>query len=412
MSARRNRANRDSLDVLDGVNGNISLPTPQESADAIYSLGLPDDTGRQVAKPVSIFEIYPDPVQPRRAVPSIVRDKWDGMPETVADMLAFWYELAAKERTGTEFEFDIRPYLEAEEEVQRPKLVKPMEAAFLELVELAGSIRLHGLTNPITVARNPHGYRLETGERRWLAFHLLYQYSGDPKPWEKIPARVVDVPDVWRQASENGARANLNAIGKARQLALLIMDIHRQKGAEFQNFDQVIQEGQSDRAFYAQVADGTQYPVTGHGETILNALGFKQPSQMREHRDLLRLPDVVWQLADDLNWPYGRIASLRGKSLGDTEQFIQLAINKAWNQGYLHVIPNEDSPALSQSKHEKTVNPLVATEYKQIFSGLWALARQVGEGDVRTKRIDLDNIRNMKKWLDDLEKVVRENLAK
>jgi ParB-like nuclease family protein len=407
VSARRRQGREDAF-----ADNNGSSYAPEATDAAIFGSIEAVDAGRQVAKPVSIFEIYPDPVQPRRAVPSIVREKWDGTPETVADMLAYWYELASLERRGTEFEFDIRPYLEAQEEVRRPKLVKPMESAFLDLVELAASIRLNGLTNPITVARGPHGYRLETGERRWLAFHLLYQYSGDPKQWEKIPARIVDTPNVWRQASENGARSNLTAIGKARQLALLIMEIYIQKGVEFQTFDQVIQNGENDRVFYAQVADGTQFPVTGHGETILNALGFKQPSQMREHRDLLRLPDEVWQLADDLNWPYGRIADLRRKSLRDDKRFIQLAIKKAWNQGYEHIIPNDDAPTLSEAKREEPVNLLVVAEYRRIFTSLWALARQVGEGDVRTNRADLENIRSLKKWLDDLEKVVRDNLVK
>jgi hypothetical protein len=408
VSARR-RQGRDNS-VFDDNNG--SSYAPEVTDAAIFGSIEAVDAGRQVAKPVSIFEIYPDPVQPRRAVPSILREVWNGTPETVADMLAGWYELAAQERTGSDLEFDIRPYLEAGDEVRRPDVIKPMEAAFLDLVELAASIRLNGLTNPITVARTPQGYRLETGERRWLAFHLLYQYTNDSKHWEKIPARVVDVPDVWRQASENGARSNLTAIGKARQLALLIMEIHRQKGAEFLAFDEIVQDGKSDRAFYAQVADGTKFPVTGYGETILNAVGFKQPSQFREHRLLLGYPDEVWQLADDLNWPYGRIADLKRKSLHDDKRFVQLAIKKANNQGYLHVIPNDDSPALSQSKREEPVNPLVANEYRRIFTGLWALARKVGEGDVRTNRNDLENIKNMRRWLEDLEKVVRDNLVK
>jgi hypothetical protein len=409
VSARR-RQGRDNSVFDDNNNG--SSYAPEATDAAIFGSIEAVDAGRQVAKPVSIFEIYPDPVQPRRAVPSILREVWNGTPESVADMLAGWYELAAQERTGSDLEFDIRPYLEAGDEVRRPDVVKPMEAAFLDLVELAASIRLNGLTNPITVARTPQGYRLETGERRWLAFHLLYQYTNDSKYWEKIPARVVDVPDVWRQASENGARSNLTAIGKARQLAILIMEIHRQKGAQFLAFDEIVQDGKGDRAFYAQVADGTKYPVTGYGETILNAVGFKQPSQMREHRLLLGYPDEVWQLADDLNWPYGRIADLKRKSLYDDKRFIQLAIKKANNQGYMHVIPNDDSPALPQSKREEPVNPLVANEYKRIFTALWAMARQVGEGDVRTKRSDLDNIKYMRKWLEDLEKVVRDNLVK
>lgn len=409
MSARRTKAQRDSLDVLDDLN-NGSGYSLEETDKAIYSLGLPDDSTKQIAKPISIFEIYPDPMQPRRAVPSVIRDKWDGTPENISDMLRFWTELIAQDRSDGVF--DIDPYLLAQEEVQRPNIVKPLEVAFLELVEIAASIRQHGLTNPITVTRTPNGYRLETGERRWLAYHILHNYDIASKSWDRIPARLVNNIDVWRQASENGARSNLNAIGKARQLALLIMAIHQQKGAVFQSFDQMVQSGQSDRAFYAQVADGLRYPVTGYGETVLNALGFKQPSQYREHRDLLRLPDEVWQLADDLNWPYGRIASLRRKSLGDEKQFINLAAKKAEHQGYITGIPIDDSPAPSESKRIKTLNPLVSTEYKETFNALWRLAGKVGEGDTRTLQTDLNYVRNMKKWLDDLEKVIRENLSK
>jgi hypothetical protein len=405
VSAKR-RLGRDNSAFGDN-NGTYTL---EETDAAIFGSIDAVDAGRQVAKPVSIFEIYPDPAQPRRALPSVIRDKWDGSPDTVSNMLQLWGELIVQERNGAEF--DIAPYLIAQEEIQRPKVVKPLEEVFLELVEIAASIRQHGLTNPITVTRVGTAYRLETGERRWLAYHVLHTFDTSGKAWDRIPARIVETSDVWRQASENGARSNLNAIGKARQLALLIMEIHQQKGAAFQSFDQIVQSGQSDRAFYAQVADGARYPVTGYGEAVLNALGFKQSSQYREHRDLLRLPDEVWQLADDLNWPYGRIASMRRKSNGDDKVFIHLASNKASNQGYKIGIPISDSPALSETKREKTLNPLVANEYKRIFTGLWALARKVGEGDVPTNRNDLDNVRNMKKWLDDLEKVIRDNLSK
>jgi hypothetical protein len=405
VSAKR-RLGRDNSAFGDN-NGTYTL---EETDAAIFGSIDAVDAGRQVAKPVSIFDIYPDLRQPRRAIPSVIRDKWDGSPESIADMLHFWTELITQERDGEVF--DIAPYLMAQEEVLRPKVVKPLELAFLELVEIAASIRQHGLTNPITVTRTANGYRLETGERRWLAYHVLHTYDVNGKTWDKIPSRIVDTVDVWRQASENGARSNLNAIGKARQLALLIMEIHRQKGVTFQSFEEIVQSGQSDRAFYAQVSDGTRYPVTGYGETVLNALGFKQPSQYREHRDLLRLPDEVWQLADDLNWPYGRIASLRRKSLGDDKQFIFLAVKKASNQGYITGIPIDDSPALPETKRTKTLNPLVSTEYKETFNALWKLAGKVGEGDTRTLQTDLNYVRNMKKWLDDLEKAIRENLSK
>jgi hypothetical protein len=404
VSARR-RGSRENLDVFD-TNGMLSL---EETDASIFGNIAEVDAGRQVAKPVSIFDIRPDATQPRRAVPSLVREGWNGEPDTVSELLARWYEMAIQERRE---EFDIRPYLIAEEEVIRPKKIGPLEASFLDVIELAASIRQHGLTNPITVARQSTGYRLETGERRWLAFHVLYIYENQNKAWEKIPARVVDVPDVWRQAAENGVRANLNAIGRARQLALLIMEIHRQKGATFRSYDEMVEPNGVDRAFYAQVEDGHTYQLTGYGETILNAMGFKQSSQLREHRDLLRLPDEVWRIADDLNWPQGRIRDLERKSLRDRKRFIQLAVTKALAEGYDIGISVPDSPAPPRKVREGNLNPMVAPERKRIFYSLWSLALQMGEGDIRATHNDLNNIRYMRQWLDELEKAARDNLAK
>jgi hypothetical protein len=78
----------------------------------------------------------------------------------------------------------------------------PALQALIELAALAASIRRDGLTNPITVINlGNKRYQLETGERRWLAYHLLYQMLPDAK-WRHIPARVMSELDVWRQAAE------------------------------------------------------------------------------------------------------------------------------------------------------------------------------------------------------------------
>jgi hypothetical protein len=222
----------------------------------------------------------------------------------------------------------------------------------------------------------------------------------------------VDVVDVWRQASENGVRANLNAIGRARQLALLLMEIHRPKGSAFHSYDEMVEPNGVDRSYYSQVADGNSYPFTGHGEALLNAMGLKQSSQLREYRELLRLPDEVWRIADDLNWPQGRLRALMRKAVGDSKRLIQLAVTKALAEGYDIGISVPDSPTPPQKRVENSLNPMVVPEYKRIFKSLWSLAEQVGEGEVRATKADIENIRYLRKWLDDLEKAARDNLAK
>lgn len=421
MSARRDRANRSSLDVLDGLNNNAISSSPVETDAAIYSLNLPDDTRKHNVKLISIFDISPDPVQPRRALPTPIREIWNGNPDTVADMLNRWHGMVSQERAE---EFNVKPYLEATEEFDRPKQVGPLEAAFLEIIELAANIHQNnGLTNPISIARFGEGYRLETGERRWLAYHALYAFYGsEQKSWEKIPARIVEQSSVWRQAAENGVRANLNAISRARQLALLVMEIYRDRGTTFKPFEQMVHPGKSDRAFYAQVADGTHYDIPkGHGETILNAMGLKQSSQVREYRQLLRLPDEVWQIADDLNWTQGRIRSLirrssdkdiKGNLRENSKRLISLAVSEAETQRYSVGIPTSDSPTPPYEKPKSDQNPFLSGKKKKYLGNMKSLARRVGEGGVPTTQDDLDNIEDMRKWLDDLEKLVRNNLTK
>ena len=407
MSARR-RGSRDKLDVFDS-SGTLSL----EETDASIFGGIAEvDAGRQVAKPVSIFDIYPDPAQPRRAMPSPVRGIWNGNPDTMGDVFGQWYNLAIAERGG---EFEIEPYLLAREEVDRPEKIGPIEASLLDVVELASNIRQNGLTNPITVARSGEVYHLETGERRWLAYHLLYMsFPDERKSWDRIAARVVDQIDIWRQASENGVRSNLNAISRARQLAILIMELYRQQGVKFQSFEELVPPGSCDREYYAQVADGTNFDLPrGSGEMVRNAMGFKQSmSQLREYRKLLRMPDEVWQIADDLNWTQGRIRDLERKSLNNRKRFISLAVSAATAERYRVGIPAADSPTPVVETQKDERNPFLSKENKRLFTSLRNLATRVGEGGGHTTVDDLNHIRNMRAWLDEMEKIVRENLKK
>lgn len=264
------------------------------------------DTGRVEVKLIRIFDIMPDPTQPRRALPSAIRRVWDGHPETLGDALANWLDAVSAER-GTPF--PLNDYLNFRVEDTTPDEepeTGPLESAFLEVVRLAASIKQDGLTNPITVFRAGRQLMLETGERRWLAYHLLYHWTRAQESeqaassWEKIPSRMMDEFSVWRQASENNARANLNAIAKARQFAILMMDLLMREGERFSPFHDIINAGRPEQDFYAQVVDKS--PPYGKSELLLSAMGVKHRNAILRYRRLLQLPNEVWSLADDYNW--------------------------------------------------------------------------------------------------------------
>ena len=85
------------------------------------------------------------------------------------------------------------------------------------LEELAGSIRSHGLLQPVVVTRDGDGYRLVIGERRWRAATLA--------GLSKIPAIVREVGERDRMEMaliENLQRQELNPMEEARAFRLLI----------------------------------------------------------------------------------------------------------------------------------------------------------------------------------------------
>jgi hypothetical protein len=280
----------------------LDMPSSQEADEMLYGEIAKIDRGRQVAKPTPIDAIYPDPAQPRRAVPSTVRQHWSGTPGDVESMLEYWFAAVESERG---MPLDLAGFFEGgeterahdEDSAHQPG---PLENSLLKLIDLAASIRRDGLSNPITVVSEDSSYRLETGERRWLAYHLLHAYYPKEEAWQRIPARIVETVSVWRQASENNARDDLNAIGKARQIALLLMDLwthHEKNPQEFAP----ISDFESERDFYRQAADlGTPY---GQGDMLLNALGAQNMSTLTRYRNLLDLPENLWYRADDTDCP-------------------------------------------------------------------------------------------------------------
>lgn len=376
MSNRRKRAEAvDNIQDLSGLaedNFESDMPSEEavplqqmsttEAANVLYGSQVANDPLQKPlrASPTPINRIFPDPAQPRRTIPYDIRTKYwqSGSPafDEMAHLFSMWLREAKLERDGEAI--NLEAYLEgtvterapadldegipsqsdAKTQPQSSQRLNPgpAEASLMQVIDLAANIRKHGLMNPITIAPHVSGYMLETGERRWLSYHLLYwydvTYGSGVSEYESIHARRVDHVDIWRQASENNARNDLNSIGKARQLARLIMDLYQdRKGYRFKPYEAF----DADRRYYAQVQDGTAFRIPhGQVERVVNAMGFKNAVQVRQYRSLLRLPDVIWNIADDLNWSENAIQKdILQPSKNDDEK-IRRAMRMAQRDGY------------------------------------------------------------------------------
>src|SRR5690606_28550259 len=123
----------------------------EETADAIYGSEFANiDVGRQVVRPISIFDILPDFTQPRRVIPSLIRSGWSGNPYDLKEVFEVWVGSVEHERGSP---FDVlavleQSYLEAEADDVADgaadddlPLSPPIEEALRQLVELAANIR-------------------------------------------------------------------------------------------------------------------------------------------------------------------------------------------------------------------------------------------------------------------------------
>lgn len=349
-------------------------------ADDVYGKstggGVPPRRGGQNL--ISINAIRRDPLQPRRVIPSIVRR------DTAGESLTSWYQ-AVKEEVA-ELVSALLDGADIEDK-RADSDFSPEAAAFLELVDLAVSIRRDGLANPITAFQIADGqYQIETGERRWLAYHLLNEAfngndvdrNGKPRDWSMIPCSIVEKIDIWRQAAENTARANLNAIAKARQFALLSMDLYRLSGRRFKP----VAEFEWEVEYYAQ---GNLDAPLGKREQLLSAMGFKSAAELTRCRQLLTLPAKVWFFGDDKNVPQSVLLKCVGLSERDG-----LEVVSSWNgvpqdnkkQGKpLHSKNRDFTDRIDDFGTQITKSLKTQSERRQAAAKLRALADKLERGE-------------------------------
>lgn len=382
MAANRSAMKDASLAALSGQRGGRS-ESMDEMAAAMFGDIKRGDGARITAAPINIYLIHPDATQPRRALPTEVRRAWDGSPTSLPALFMEWMKAIDGWRSL------IVSILNGEE-VERPEIVQPLTGALVEIADLAASIRRDGLTNPITVVRRGEEYIIETGERRWLAYHLLVAHTGDDS-WTKIPARVVEQFNRWRQAAENNTRQDLNAIGKARQLAVLLMELLRDVH-EFMP----LEDFEHEQDFYAQVADGETFKTPrGKGEVLLNAMGLKNAVQLRQYRALLRLPRDVWDEADDDDWAEQRI---RAFMQGDTVTIVTVDESENLSQA------PEKPPVGIKKPPALSAEQITTMEIRGMVTGLTERVGKV-RGDSECRRELRDLLESALRMLDGWDKL-------
>lgn len=382
---RRSRETRGASNAF----GDALPNTPRQIDQEIFGFG--DDSQYVTAEPLDIFEVYPDLTQPRRAVPSAVRLKWNGQPETIRDMLAYWWELANAERGA---ETDLFSLLGKSQSVDLSDDAGPFEKSLVELISLAGTIHRDTLLNPISVVRIGSHYRIETGERRWLAYHLLdwFTENEEHRPYQKIPARIMEKANVFRQAAENNARQNLNAIARARQYAILMMELWRSDENRTVQFYSP-ERFNEDVGFYAQAKD-LDAPY-GKGEIIRQAMGITTRQQMSRYRDLLQLPEPIWLGGDD-----------RNMSLNELLEFVDMEMGAAL-QKFESSLASDDleaqaPPTLSREK-PSIVEKLAKSAFSMRVSAQKAAKKKNPEVREQLRQVAQDQVEWWRKFRESLD---------
>jgi hypothetical protein len=217
-------------------------------------------------------------------------------------LLSDWHALVEK-RLGKSI--DLKSAIQGSGD-ELPDSRDPLIANYIELVRFAHTLHMDGQRDAVEIYRKGNGWKILDGERRWVATHLLMLHvNGD----RDTVLAVEKKPDIFAQATKNGARRPLTATEMARQIALLVIHMYTgDPGVQFDEFETMILSGECDRKYYAQVRDGNQYRIKkGMLEHVLAATGLKSKEQISQYRALLDIPDALWMQADEEGWTEGAI---------------------------------------------------------------------------------------------------------
>ena len=136
-------------------------------------------------------------------------------------------------------------------------------------------------------------FRIETGERRYWATWLLRDFISGYESDGMIPCIIIphESASAFRQAKENTARSGLSSIAMARQVALLLLQIHGYP----------MPDSAVTYDFYRQALDLDLRGKREFTTFVLSALGGIHKRQLSRYKSLLKLCDEALELADRHN---------------------------------------------------------------------------------------------------------------
>ncbi|MEL6403349.1 MAG: ParB N-terminal domain-containing protein [Chloroflexota bacterium] len=228
---------------------------------------------------------------------------------------------------------DLLNLVESNEEDKQVEL-SVHEQQLLELLQLAQTIQQNGLINPLIVIEmsdDMHStYRIVAGNRRYWAIVLLRHFIPNTDDLlDVIPCRVIsdDTTVVWQQAVENTARADLNAVATACQLAILLFEAN----------EHTIPEGLISYDFYRKAfnLDLRSHHAQQYKKRIYSAMGGIKRARFSQIKSLLKLTPSALQYGNEQNTPSTILEKLC--QLNDEEQktIVADAIRNHWNHNRL-----------------------------------------------------------------------------
>ena len=328
-----------NLAALDGVEADFlgSDPLQPLVAEELRLVRLPPE------------QLRPDPRQPRRILPPDLHARFHREELSAVAALRLLIERVREvaRTAGRPFKgpWELLPGSEAEAD---PQAQTPEEETLRELVQLAATLEADGQVNPLTVVALAAGtmplYRIETGERRYWAAVLLQHFT----PGRDMPVRLLcqvippEKASVFRQARENTARSDLNAVALARQTALLLFAVHGIRPPE----------GSVDNNFYRAALDLDLKPGFAREQTeaVLAAMGGISRQRFAQYKKLLALSDRAMDYGDANNLPDYALRELAGLSWADQDYYINLAEQHRWTTAklldHLKAVDEVDEPEI------------------------------------------------------------------
>jgi len=272
----KRQTNISAVNATTTVNGKTS-GRPQEAVvkDVPLRMIYPNDLNPRLLIPPDIIKRYPKPIEALQEM--IERARKQRHFDRLTDLLT--NSADAEDDTDTDGDMDL------------PPLVRRLR----ELTRLAYSFNDDGQINPVTVVEVEANrrYVIETGERRYWAAQIRAHHLHLDEGVSTLRCIVIpaDKASVFRIAKENLSREPLNAVGTAKQIALLLLHLHGEN----------LSGGLTD-ALIRKAADLNLYGKSREEvEAFYEALNDMNRSTMAKYKKILELSSSAMALADNFD---------------------------------------------------------------------------------------------------------------